>query len=391
LLPAALVRPAVEHCKGQIVPHWFTERDHPWLRALLDEYERFAGRRRTELAERLAEPLGVRCPRTKLKIAVRVLDRLLRPNRIAGVRPRRARSAAFRASAACGTREEALARAASELGVQQTEVERALFSDLPAERRVVAPGAISPVDVARESNRELVASLMARASAVRLRVWGNTRAVVRHAHCLGLICVVRAAEPKALEPLEAVEIEISGPFALFRKTELYGRALASLVPRLGWCERYELVADCALAGSAATASLIVRSGDPIAPARELARYDSRLEERFARELGKLAPDWFIVREPRPIDVGGAVIFPDFELRHRHDARRFWLVEIAGFWTARYAEHKLDALRRAGLDRLILCLDAERCCSDGELPRGARVVPYRRRIDARAVLAILESE
>lgn len=387
MLSAALVRAAVEHSDAQIVPRYFTERDHPWLRALLDEYERYAGRRRAELAERLAEPLGVRCPKAKLRIAVRVLDRLLRSSPVSGVRPRRVRSAVFRARAASGTRDQALSRAATELGLPPSEVELALFSDLPAERRVVAPGAVSPVEVAREANHELVTSLMARATRVHLRVWGNTRAVVRHARCLGLICVVRAAESSALE---SVEVEISGPFALFRKTELYGRALASLVPRLGWCERYELVAHCALPGSDVGAALVVRSGDPIAPARELPRYDSRLEERFAREFGKLAPNWFIVREPRPIDVGDALIFPDFELRHRHEAGRSWLLEIAGFWTARYVERKLDGLRRAGLERLILCVDAERCCSDGELPSGARVLPYRRRINARAVLAMIES-
>jgi hypothetical protein len=38
-----------------------------------------------------------------------------------------------------------------------------------------------------------------------------------------------------------------------------------------------------------------------------------------------------------------------------------------------------------LDNLILCLDQERACADGDLPTGARVVHYRRRIDPTAVL------
>jgi hypothetical protein len=35
--------------------------------------------------------------------------------------------------------------------------------------------------------------------------------------------------------------------------------------------------------------------------------------------------------------------------------------------------------------LILCLDEERRCADGDLPTGARIVRFRRHIDPAAVL------
>jgi hypothetical protein len=65
-----------------------------------------------------------------------------------------------------------------------------------------------------------------------------------------------------------------------------------------------------------------------------------------------------------------------------------LLEIVGFWTPKYLEEKLRKLRAARLENVLLCIDQERGCSDAELPKDAKVIRYRRRIDVRAVLAVL---
>jgi predicted nuclease of restriction endonuclease-like RecB superfamily len=224
---------------------------------------------------------------------------------------------------------------------------------------------------------------------VRITAWGNTRALVRHARRLGLICVVRAtSEPGVGEPVpDTLELELSGPFTLFRHTELYGRELATLVPRAAWCHRFELVANCALGRGRVTSELVVRSGDPIAPAAE-PPLDSRLEERFQREFARAARGWEIVREPPPIELADSMLFPDFELVHRRDPSRRWLLEIAGFWTRESVESKLKSLREANLERLVLCIDERRKCSDSDLPPDAKIIRYRTRIDPAAVLAVI---
>ena len=124
--------------------------------------------------------------------------------------------------------------------------------------------------------------------------------------------------------------------------------------------------------------------------RELARHDSRLEARFERDFRRAAPDWDVVREPRPVDAGGTLVFPDFELFHRRDHERRWLLEIAGFWTPDYLATKLRHLRGAGLDRSVLCIDERRGCADSEIPRDARVLRYKNRIDPGSVLSIISS-
>ncbi|PYO08380.1 MAG: hypothetical protein DMD75_18635 [Candidatus Rokuibacteriota bacterium] len=98
----------------------------------------------------------------------------------------------------------------------------------------------------------------------------------------------------------------------------------------------------------------------------------------------------MIREPEPIAAAGTLIFPDFALRHRFDPTRRWLLEIVGFWTPDYVARKLALYRSAGLSNLILCIDEQRNCAEADLPPGARVLRYRRRVDAAAVLRAIET-
>jgi predicted nuclease of restriction endonuclease-like RecB superfamily len=128
----------------------------------------------------------------------------------------------------------------------------------------------------------------------------------------------------------------------------------------------------------------LRSGDPIAAGDELCRYDSRVEEKFACDgAQRRGPVRAATR-----GCGWGTDVPDFELVHRHEPKRRWLLEIVGFWTAEYLKEKLARLRAAGLAHLILCIDGRRQCHDAELPEDARVIRYKSKIDPRAVMAIV---
>jgi predicted nuclease of restriction endonuclease-like RecB superfamily len=371
---------------GRVLPHWLAEQDQPWLRALIDEYERFVGRRRRELVERLREPLPRAAPPGKLALAARTLDGLYPSVKKPGLAPRQVRALVFAEATRAPpeeTREAVLGRVSAGLHVAPGEVEEALLADLPGERRVGAPAKpVSPVELALRSNLALVQGLVRRASRVRIELEGSARAIVRHAKLRGLLGVVRP-RPRAQD----AALELSGPIALFRRTLLYGRALAELVPRLAWCQRFRLQAELELSGQRLLLEL--GTGDPFLPAGEPRRFDSRLEERFARDFARAAPAWDLVREPEPVEAEGTLIFPDFALQHRHEPARRWLLEILGFWTRDYVEQKLRRLRAAAIPRLILCVDEERNVGESELPAGALVVPFRRAIDVARVVALVE--
>ncbi|HEY4394241.1 MAG TPA: DUF790 family protein [Polyangia bacterium] len=361
--------------------------DEPWLRVLLSEMARFEGRRRRELAERLAEPLPCEAPHFKRRAAARTLFGLWRRDpgeRPPASEPARPTPAALReqifAEAAAGERPAGavIDTAAARLGLARETLLELLFADLPGERPVRAPDPPpTPAEAMLRTNLAIAQAVLMRASRVELRVEGGVRPIVRLAKLRGLLCTIAdAAEGR--RPI----LEISGPFSLFQHTLLYGRALAELLPHLAWCARFELRAACALRGRLGTVSF--ETGDPIFPAAPPIPFDSRLEERFARDLGRLAPDWDLVREPEPLRTGETLIFPDFLLRNRLQPQRRVLIEIVGFWTPQYLTAKLEKLRQVSTVCL-LCIDEERACALGDLPPHLPVLRFRRRIDAAAVL------
>ena len=384
MLPGSLLRFSVRG--DEVVPHFIQEADLPWLRALLDERERFVGRRQRELEERLREPLPCASPAGKRALAIHVLQRLPAVQRRAAVPSRLARATVFGEAARSFARgSSVLVSVATSLRVTPDELGDSLFADLPGER-LVAPleKPLTPGELALRTNLALAQGLLFRASALTIEADGNARALVRHAKLRGLICTVaRRGQP------EKTVLDLSGPLSLFRRTLLYGRALGGLVPQLAWCQSFRLQAVCALQGRSLVLEL--RSGDPIFPSPEPRAYDSRLEERFARDFRRTAPGWDVVREPEPVAAGDALVFPDFALQHRLDPSRRWLLEIVGFWTPEYLARKLASYRAAGLSNLILCIDEERNCAEQELPAGALVLRFRRRVDATAVHRLVDAQ
>ena len=62
------------------------------------------------------------------------------------------------------------------------------------------------------------------------------------------------------------------------------------------------------------------------------------------------------------------MLPDFALEHP-DGRRA-ILEIMGFWTPEYLTEKLDKIRQADVDNLILAVSEELDCTSEDIDLGA---------------------
>jgi predicted nuclease of restriction endonuclease-like RecB superfamily len=223
--------------------------------------------------------------------------------------------------------------------------------------------------------------VLKRAVRIRVRAWGRGPALLRHARKLGLICIASGT------PTE-LRLDVSGPFALFRKTELYGRALASLLPEAARSEHFELEAECALGRGPELRTLRVLPSDPVFGPREALAYDSRLETRLVRDFEKLRTPWQVRLEPDASPCNGSLLVPSFELVSNQRCHRF---EIVGYWTPQYLRDRLAELTAAHVENYVLCVDQTRPCGVGELPEDARILSYRTRLDAKALLLLAESK
>ena len=278
-------------------------------------------------------------------------------------------------------RSDVIAAVSERFGISAVETNEHLFSDLPMERRLILPDPIpDPHALAIQTNLALAQGLLNAASEIVIELYGGTRAVVRQVHLRRLLCTAERSKSKG------IQLKISGAFSLFRHTTMYGHALASILPLLLWCDRFELVARCVLRGREVNTYLSSR--DPIERGQPPQQYDSRIEERFARDFSKASMDWDLVREPEPFEACGTLVFPDFAVVHRRDASKRLLLEIVGFWTPEYLREKLRRLRDLTGTPLILCINRALNCGDGELPSHASIVWFHKRIEPDEVLAVI---
>lgn len=385
MLPADRIQ--VRMAGSEAVPVWLGAEDHAWLRALIDDFARLDGRPYREVVTFLQEPPRTPAPAGKRRMALWTLQGLCERERppfdVSSLRDAVAVEAQRARDSGRFERSEVIAAAAQRLGLSGAAADKLMFADLPGERRLRVPEPLpDPRSLAACTNDALARGLLRLASEVTIEIHGGARAVVRQVQLRRLLCTVRRAGP------EGARLEVSGPFSLFRHTTMYGRALASILPLLPWCERFDLVARCVLRGRAVSVRL--RPGDPIAAGEQPRTYDSRLEERFAHDFARANLDWDLVREPEPIEAGGILMFPDFAVVHRRDISKRFLLEIVGFWTPDYLREKLDRLRAIAQTPLVLCIDRGLNCSASEMPPHARVVWFQKRIEPGAVLAAIES-
>jgi uncharacterized protein len=353
---------------------------------LIDDFVRLEGRQYRDVLSFLQEPPKVSSPPAKRLMAVWMLNNMCArqsaPFDVGKLRNEMVIEAQRTRDLGRFIRSDVIAAVAKRFGISPAELNEHMFSDLPMERRLVLPDPIpDPHSLAMQTNLALAQGLLNVASEVTIELYGGARAVVRQVHLRRLLCTAERSESKG------VQLKISGAFSLFRHTTIYGHAMASILPLLLWCDRFNLVARCVLRGREVNIQLSSR--DPIERGRQPRQYDSRIEERFARDFSKASLDWDLIREPEPFEACGTLVFPDFAIVHRRDASKRLLLEIVGFWTPDYLREKLSRLRDLTGIPLILCINRELNCGAGELPAHARILWFQKRIEPSEVLAAIE--
>jgi predicted nuclease of restriction endonuclease-like RecB superfamily len=396
LLPLALTELCIRVDGTRTLPRYFTERDWSWISALLAEYAAFQGEKRSRLRQHLREPLPLRAPHVKLRVLRHLFEQLSRDRLSARIAPREARWLVFRAAAGrVASRAELLAEIAASRQLSPEELEDALFADLDGEKLVAPlPFGSQAHHYVAYANRAILASLLARAVELRIFAHDAAPALVRRARRLGLICGLRssAAEPASdAELLASAVLEISGPLSLFRRTHVYARALAALLPPILESARFELEADCRFVGLKDAPPLFISSDDPIgAPAIEPApALADRLLARFVADFSATVSDWELSESHSAWVLEGKVLCPDFELVHRSDPEQRWFLQIVRSWTRRSLE--AEAARTRALP-LLLCVDEQGPCEETACPPPLAhdgVLFFRRRLEPERILSHIE--
>lgn len=370
----------------EIRPRYLGPRDELWVERALDLATACVGRPAAEVERRFSERPNLGERRRAWQALTKLLLRHHGFAIEAAYPPRELRARVFARAASSGDPAPAvLAAVGAELGLTPEAVARALYADIPPERVLCASEkTVSPRELTQRYNLALAQGLLLRAESLAIHVESRVKAVLRFARLQRLLCAVRSTDHGG------AKLVLSGPLSLFRHTMKYGRAMAAWLPVLGRAPRWRAQALCVLRGQRLRWRASYR--DPIATTHgPQKRFDSEVEARLFRQLEKRAPEWEVLREADPVQIGRHIVCPDFTLVHPGGRLRV-PVEIVGFWTPRYLREKLAVLRQLPRSmRWLLCVDASLGVAEqlDRLPSGP-VFSYRRRIDVGELLAFIDA-
>ena len=353
----------------------FDDSDAGWIGSLLDVVERSLGEPWRVLLERVELGLAGRAHASRVKAVVGAL------RRVSGGRAERARVARKVRSLVLGNpaldrdaRDIRLAAAGCQLGLAPADVEGLLWADLAKERPVTLPlGRPAASELVAFANLDRIQHAVRRAHDIRLRVWGDAHDLVRTVTRYGLLARISRGDEGE------TRLDVTGPLALFHATTIYGRALTALVPLLAEQTRFTLDVRCDFGG--VERWLHVEPPVLLPPVFAPRHRGPSVAEQLVRDLG--AAELAVERDPPPIASGTQLLFPDLAIEH---AGIRWLVEIVGFSTAEYLDHKLASYRAAGVEHVLLCVDSAR--SKEPTATARNLLWFRRRIDAPEIIEAL---
>ncbi|MBI3951468.1 MAG: DUF790 family protein [Acidobacteria bacterium] len=251
-------------------------------------------------------------------------------------------------------RSRVLEEVAGEVGLSSAQLEQELYADLPEQRRLVqvaVPG--EPEALITRYNLELARGLLYWAERLTIDIEDSYQDVFRYIKLCRLMHTITRRE-------SVYRIELDGPLSLMRGTTRYGLRMAIFLPALALCRKWRMEAVIVKGGERLLFSLDDQS-NLVSHFRRFPLFDSQLERDFAadfqREFQRHPHGWQLSRADAVIPLErNEVMIPDFTLRRR-DGREVYL-EIVGFWTPEYLSRKMEKVKAAHLDNLILAVSKQ---------------------------------
>jgi len=280
----------------------------------------------------------------------------------------------FEKSSACDfalttpKRDEIIQSVASELGMDSQDVANEMWSDLDENLVLEYFDRITPTALLAWYNLALMQTLMFSCAALQIVLRGGSswKGVLRHVKRVGLMYNIRNERSKEIDQTSSkdaryyddnIVCSLDGPLSIFKMTDLYGTAIAKVLPHVISAESWSLEAWIIRNYSSVGRKIYefhiskenappliglpnhIDSEEKITP--KSSYFDSAVEEKFALKFQQSSNGWTLIREPDPIIVKSDKAFiPDFMFEKY--GRRIYL-EIVGFWTDDYIKRKIQKI------------------------------------------------
>ncbi len=260
-------------------------------------------------------------------------------------------------------REEIVRSVADKLGVDKENVGNEMWSDLDENLLLEYFDRITPATLVAWYNLAIMQTLLFSCTSLQITLRGGSswKRVLRDVKRVGLMYNIRnqRTSEDTISHGNVVVCSLDGPLSMFKMTEIYGTAIAKLLPSVVSAESWSLQAwiirksisagrkmyEFHISNENAPPFMALpdQNRTPKITAKSSSSFDSGVEEKFAIIFQQAHTGWTLIREPDPIILDNDKAFiPDFMFEKY--GRRIYL-EIVGFWTMEYIERKIDKLTR----------------------------------------------
>jgi predicted nuclease of restriction endonuclease-like RecB superfamily len=270
---------------------------------------------------------------------------------------------------------------AENLKIPWEQIEQDLYCDVIAFQRMEEFNSYEdPSGLLSQYNVSQLQACLYHAVEVTITATEDLKTILRYAKLAKLLHTIDRISPSKYK------IILSGPASVLHETRRYGVCFARFLPAILTCRGWRMEAILQTRWKT-TARLVLSDKDKFTshlPAPE--EFDSSVEESFAKRFGPCRDGWHLIREGQILFEHQTACVPDFVFRH--DDGTEVALEIIGFWTPEYLEHKRQLIRRFKDTRLLIAIPGKFLKSDVQSDES--FIPYKTSIPIEPVLVALKT-
>ena len=269
---------------------------------------------------------------------------------------------------------------AGQLGMSPEQMEQELYADVMAFQRLEEfEGYGSPAALLSRYNVAQLQACLYRAERVTVEAGEDFKTILRYAKLARLLHEIERVGPSRYRLI------FSGPTSILRETRRYGVSFAKFLPALLACGGWRMHAVVKTPWNMPATLMLCADDGFTSHLPAPSEFDSSLEKALADKFGSYRDGWQLIREGAIVHDRQNAFVPDFVFRHRDGVEV--LLEIVGFWTPQYLEHKRRTLRRFRRHRIVIAVP-ERSLREGAII-GEDVLVYKTVVKLKPLLAMLE--
>ncbi len=252
-------------------------------------------------------------------------------------------------------RSDIILQVANEFQLDAEKIDNFLYADLKSERKITQFEDIDVENAIAIYNLALAKSLLlyARTLTFTIEFTSESFAISLRKLFQSLKFFNLLFQTQAITD-SAWQFTVDGPSAVLPQPQKYATSLAAFLPTLYMFQNWHATSNIEIDGQPYTWQL--KPDDFKAPDLRFAQRLPQEAETLAKRIHEIAPEWIVNYDTPILNLGPqSVWIPDFSITNSK-SKKTAHIEILGYWRADYLNRRLDSLKTAPKNLILVLSD-----------------------------------